>query len=313
MITRRKSLKLFGTASAAACLPLSACTTATTDKKSSFTYCLNTSTIRGQELGLVKMIEIAAEAGYNAIELWLRDIQSYLDEGNTLTELRNIIDSNSLTVENAIAFGAWIVDDPDQRGEGLLQMEKDMNTMAKLGCKRIAAPPSGFSGSGLDYQKAGERYREVIELGRKTGVMPQLEFWGPSPVLHHLGQALYIAAAADDPDVRILADAYHLYRGGSGFNGLKMMNGNILEIFHMNDYPGTIPRVELDDSDRVYPGDGIAPMKDILTDLSNMGGVKVLSLELFNQSYWEQGALEVASTGLQKMKNLVQSLSQAQA
>jgi sugar phosphate isomerase/epimerase len=307
MITRRKSLKLFGAASAASLFPLSSCTTAKKEEGSHFTYCLNTSTIRGQGQGLVETIEIAAEAGYDGVELWLNDIHAYVDQGNTLADLRKIIESNSLMVEGAIAFAAWIVDDPDQRREGLIQMEKDMNTMAELGCKRIAAPPSGFSGSILDFLKAGERYRQVIELGRRTGVMPQLEFWGPSPALHHLGQALYIAAAADDPDARILADAYHLFRGGSGFNGLKMLNGSVLEIFHMNDYPGNIPREELKDSDRVYPGDGIAPMKEILADLHKMGGTKVLSLELFNQTYWEQDASEVASTGLQKMKNLVQS------
>jgi hypothetical protein len=35
-----------------------------------------------------------------------------------------------------------------------------------------------------------------------------------------------------------------------------------------------------------------------------MGGTKVLSLELFNETYWKQDALQVANTGLQKMKRL---------
>ena len=49
-------------------------------------------------------------------------------------------------------------------------------------------------------------------------------------------------------------------------------------------------------------------MKQILTDLVNMGGEKVLSLELFNRSYWEEDPLEVARTGLQKMKQAVSGL-----
>jgi 2-keto-myo-inositol isomerase len=47
-------------------------------------------------------------------------------------------------------------------------------------------------------------------------------------------------------------------------------------------------------------------MKEIISDLYKMGGDKVLSLELFNRDYWELDALEVATTGLQKMKTLVQ-------
>jgi sugar phosphate isomerase/epimerase len=159
----------------------------------------------------------------------------------------------------------------------------------------------------MDFVAAGERFRKAIEIGRKTGVMPQLEFQGPSKSLFHLGQALFIAVAADDPDARILPDVYHMYKGGSGFNGLKMIDGKMVELFHFNDYPGNIAREDMNDSHRVYPGDGIAPMQDIITDLYRMGGTKVLSLELFNPQYWEQDALQVASTGLQKMRTLVES------
>jgi 2-keto-myo-inositol isomerase len=307
MITRRESLKLFGAATVAGLIPSNSYSTIGNSEGSDFIYCLNTSTIRGQGQGLADTLKIAAKAGYDGVELWVSDIQKYVSQGNTLAQLRKTIESNSLTVEGAIAFATWIVDDPEQRRTGLIQMEEQMNMMAELGCKRIAAPPSGFKGSDMDYIKAGERFREVIDLGRKTGVMPQLEFQGSSQSLHHLGQAMFIAAAANDRDGRILADVYHLFKGGSGFNGLKMLSGSVLELFHMNDYPGGIPIAELNDSHRVYPGDGIAPMKEIIADLYKMGGTKVLSLELFNPGYWKQDALEVASTGLRKMKNIVQA------
>jgi hypothetical protein len=40
-----------------------------------------------------------------------------------------------------------------------------------------------------------------------------------------------------------------------------------------------------------------------------MGGTKTLSLELFNKTYWEQDAMLVAKTGLQKMKTLVNAIT----
>ena len=46
-------------------------------KPGSFTYCLNTSTIRGQKVGIVKEIEIAAKAGYQGIEPWIGGISKY--------------------------------------------------------------------------------------------------------------------------------------------------------------------------------------------------------------------------------------------
>jgi 2-keto-myo-inositol isomerase len=53
------------------------------------------------------------------------------------------------------------------------------------------------------------------------------------------------------------------------------------------------------------PGDGVAPMTQILRDLALTGGETVLSLELFNRSYWEQDPLRVARLGLEKMKTAV--------
>ena len=84
-----------------------------------------------------------------------------------------------------------------------------------------------------------------------------------------------------------------------------MLKGEVIEVFHMNDYPASKAREEQGDSDRVYPGDGSAPIHQILTDLKNMGGEKVLSLELFNRVYWKEDPLQVAKTGLSKMKSLV--------
>jgi 2-keto-myo-inositol isomerase len=268
---------------------------------------LNTSTIMGQKPGLIGYLDIASKAGYDGVELWIRDIQEYLAAGNSVAGLKKYLGDSGLKFENAIGFAPWMVDDEEKRKAGMAQMEQEMELLAFLGCNRVAAPAAGVTAP-LDLFKAGERYKALLDLGRKTGVMPQLEFWGAFPFFHHLGQVLMVAAVANDPDTRILPDVYHLFRGGSGYDGLKMLNGAAIEIFHMNDFVASIPREDQADKDRVYPGDGAAPMKEILTDLKNMGGNKVLSLELFNQDYWKQDALSVAKTGLEKMRDLVQKL-----
>ena len=306
MINRRNAIKSIGLGSGLL-LTNQIASAQSSKKESQFSYCLNTSTIMGQNSGLLGNLEIAAQAGYDGVELWIRDIQAYLEAGNTLGSLRKKIKDSGLEFENAIGFAPWMVDDDQKRKAGFEQMEKEMGILAELGCKRVAAPAAGVTGQ-VDLFKAGERYRELLDLGRKTGVMPQLEFWGAFTYFHHLGQVLMVAAVANDPDARILPDVYHLFRGGSGYEGLKMLNGDLIEIFHMNDYVDTIPREKQEDKDRVYPGDGAAPFKQILTDLKQMGGKKVLSLELFNPSYWKEDPHQVARIGLSKMKKLADGI-----
>jgi sugar phosphate isomerase/epimerase len=303
MITRRNLLKTASLAAVASAIPF---TSFSNQQKeySVFRFCLNTSTIRGQKPGLLKSIEIASKAGYDGIELWVDDVKQYLSEGNSASSLKKYIADHQLKVENAIGFAPWLTGK-----EGFDQMKKDMEMMASIGCTRIAAPAAGVSADQpLNLEQAGKSYRELVALGRQTGVMPLLEFWGASKVLYNISQAMMICSLANDPDVKILADVYHLFRGNSGFESLKMLRGNVIEVFHMNDFVASIPREQQKDSDRVYPGDGAAPMKQILSDLKNMGGTKVLSLELFNEEYWKQDPLMVARTGLKKMKALAGQL-----
>jgi 2-keto-myo-inositol isomerase len=309
MLNRRELLKLSGAAAAALLFPG---INKATDipSKGPFRFCLNTSTIMGQNPGLLHTVEIAAKAGYDGMELWINDIKDYLEQGNSIQSLAKFISAKGIVVEDAISFTQWMVDDDDKRKEALAQLEQEMKMMAVLGCHRIAAPPAGVDkDKPIDFQKAGARYHEILTLGRKYKVMPQLEFWGASGTLYNFSQALAIAAAANDRDARILPDIFHLFRGGSGFDGLQLVNGKVIEIIHINDYPASKPVNEQTDSDRVYPGDGAAPIKQVLRDLRAMGGTKVLSLELFNKSYWSQDAMLVASTGLQKIKSLVNEIT----
>jgi sugar phosphate isomerase/epimerase len=131
-----------------------------------------------------------------------------------------------------------------------------------------------------------------------------LEVWGFSTNLSRLAEVLHVCAAADHPDACVLPDVYHLYKGGSNFSDLALLAGPKIPVFHINDYPSEPERSRIQDADRVYPGDGIAPLPQIFTTLQGNGFAGVLSLELFNRTYWEQDPLEVARTGLAKMKTL---------
>lgn len=273
-----------------------------------FKYCLNTATIRGQKLTLEQEIDIAGKAGYQAIEPWIEKLESYAKTGRSLNELKKRLDTYNLTVESAIGFPAWIVDDPTQRQKGLEDAKRAMDLVSQLGGKRLASPPVGATNANanIDLRQAADRYRQLLELGDKMGVVPQVEIWGFSKTLSKLGEGALVAIETGHPKACVLADVYHLYKGGSGFEGLKLLSAAGLQVFHMNDYPKLAPD-KIVDKDRVYPGDGIAPLKAILKSLINLGFQGVLSLELFNPEYYKQDALEVAKTGLQKMKAVAQS------
>jgi 2-keto-myo-inositol isomerase len=267
-----------------------------------FRYGLNTSTISGQKLPLVDEIAIVAQAGYTAIEPWVKELDEYLAAGGTLKDLDKRLRDQGLAVPNVIGFFEWDVDDAARRKKGLVEARRVMEMLAQLGCKHVAAPAFGADKVVIPVAKSVERYRKLLEVGRKTGVTPMLEVWGFSKTLVRLDEAVQIMKECGDPQACLLLDVFHLYKGGSGLGGIRELKGAALPCFHMNDYPAASGPDALDDSARVYAGDGVAPLAQLFKDLRSIGFAGVLSLELFNREYWKQDALTVAKTGLAKMK-----------
>jgi sugar phosphate isomerase/epimerase len=273
-----------------------------------FLYCLNTSTISRQKKSLVEEIEIAARAGYGAIEPWVRDLEAHVNQGGKLKDVAKRARDAGLVVADVIAFFEWIVDDDERRKKGVEEAKRCMDLAQQVGSLRIACPPAGATKqTGLDLRKAAERYRALLEIGDKIGVVPQLELWGFSTTLGRLGEAALVAVEAAHPRACVLTDVFHLYKGGSSFASLKLFSPAALQVIHMNDYPAEPARAVISDGARVYPGDGVAPLKDMLRELRSQGCRAALSLELFNETYWKQDALEVARTGLEKMRAVVRA------
>jgi 2-keto-myo-inositol isomerase len=272
----------------------------------SLRYCLNMSTVRGQKLSVPEQVDLAAKAGYDSIEPWINDLRGYVMNGGSLKDLAKRIADHGLKVDSAIGFAEWIVDDDDRRAKGLEQAKADMALVKEIGGTHIAAPPAGATKqTDLSLYKAAERYAKLLELGVSMEVIPQIEVWGFSTSLSKLGETMLVAIESKHPAAVILPDVYHLYKGGSEFHGLSLLAGSGIHCFHMNDYPADPPRATIADKDRVYPGDGVAPLTSILKTLFANGFAGTLSLELFNPEYWKQDPLVVAKTGLEKMRAAV--------
>ena len=281
-------------------------------KPAAFGQCLNTSTVRnaeGKSRPLVELIDIASRAGFRAIEPWVSEIDDYVKAGGTLPDLAKRFADAGLAVPDAIGFAEWVVEDPARRKKGLEQAKRDMDTVQCVGGTRIAAPPVGATGGKptepvIDLLAAADRYRDLWELGRTMGVTPLVEVWGFSRTLKRLGETLLVAAESGVSGAAVLPDIYHLYKGGSDFAGLSLLAPAAIGIFHVNDYPA-IERGKIGDADRVYPGDGVAPLVAVLKSLRAIGYAGYLSVELFNRGYWKLDPHAVAKTAFEKLQAVI--------
>jgi 2-keto-myo-inositol isomerase len=213
-------------------------------------------------------------------------------------------------------IGLWNAIPPtrEEFDKTLPEQRRRMRQAADLGAQHIqVVPQPRREWSEFDLKWAADRYRELLEIGlNEFNINPAMVFVEFLPGVRRMGQAAAIAIDADHPRAKIIPDVFHMYIGDSGFHGLKHLRGDFIAIFSINDAPGDVTREQLvamgtreSDARRIYPGDGVLPLKQILRDLRDIEYRGAVSLELYNPQYHQQDLLEVARTGLAKTLKVI--------
>jgi sugar phosphate isomerase/epimerase len=269
-----------------------------------FRYTLNTSTIRPTPLD--EKIRVASRAGFQGIEPWHDEIDQYLREhpDESLDTLRKRIDDAGLRVESTIALGGWIDANAGVELESVLaECRRRIEQAAVLGSLRIvASPPLGP----VERSHAASRFALLAAIGKAYDITPSMEFLGFTQGVHTLNQAWSIAAESGVETPFIVADVYHLLRGGGSIDDLLTISGHQISIFHINDLPAAPAFGEQTDHDRVMLEEGVVDLKRVIQNLRAIDYTGPLSLELFNRALWDQDPLEVARRGIDQLRRLAE-------
>ena len=265
--------------------------------------CLNTSTIRPATTA--QKVAAAAEAGYDALELWTQDLEQWVEGGNALSDLKSEIEGHGMFVINVIGLWDCMPEGDEAFNASLDLTKKRMEMAAAAGSRHIAVLPLPDR-TPFDLHYATARYRQLLELGlEEFGIHPAMEFVSVFKGLRRLGEAVQIAVDADHPEATIIPDTFHLYNGGSGFGGLRHLRGDLIASFHWNDVGAGMAPGNLKDADRIYPGEGQLPLVETLRVLRDIGYRGPLSLELFRREHWEMDPVVVAKGGIEAMRGNV--------
>ena len=262
-------------------------------------FCLNTSTIKPQPL-LCK-IELAAEAGYDGIELWINEIYEHIGRGGEVGEVERALADHGLIVPSVIAIRQW----GDQDGWEY-QLVKDEAKRrfalgARLGAPFIVATPP------LELERQDhlpERYRDLLEIGGEEGIRPTFEYISFFKSVYNLADAWRIVQETDDDDSTIILDAFHNWNSKSTIADLEAIPLEKISHYHIDDADPSIPATEQRDPDRVMIGEGQIDLAAEIAVLKAKGYDRTMSLELFNTKLWKRRPLEVIAIGLDRMKQL---------
>jgi 2-keto-myo-inositol isomerase len=135
---------------------------------------------------------------------------------------------------------------------------------------------------------------ELADISEPYGVSLAFEFLGQTDCsVQTLDLAEKIIEKVNRKSVGLVIDTFHFYAGNSSFEAIDSLDPEKLFIFHINDAEN-LPKEQLTDAQRLYPGTGILPIKEMKEHFDKIGYDRMASIEIFRPEYWEQDPFEVA-------------------
>lgn len=250
-------------------------------------------------------LEIAAETGFTALEVWAGKLETYQRE-RSLEELGGRL--------RALGVQPWCINsieditprDTSGRAEIMAQLEHMAGVARAIGAPSIVVvpgrAPAGF-GRGSAIADAVDVLRQMSDVAGKVGLA--FEFLGkPGCAVPTLDMAIEIVEAVDRPNVGMVIDTFHFYAGDSRMADLARVPMDKLFVVHVNGCEDR-PKGELTDAHRLYPGEGVIPIDEILRTLRVGGFDGMVSIEIFRPEYWEQDPRCVARTAREKAERVL--------
>ena len=96
------------------------------------------------------------------------------------------------------------------------------------------------------------------------------------------------------------------WQNPSTLDSIKTIDVEKLAVFHINDVE-PMPREKITDANRLFPGDGVIPLKEIIEAVRSTGFDGVASVEIFRPEYWKREPGSVAREALAKSKKVLQA------
>ena len=265
-------------------------------------YCLNTSTIK--PVPLLDKIKLVGEAGYDGIELWLNDVWEFVARGGEVSEVTRALGDYNLMVPSVIAMRQWGDFEGWEHQLVLDEAKRRFALGARLGAPFIVATPPLEK---EETEHLPERYGELLQIGREEGILPTFEYISFFKSVYTLEGAWKIVNESNDPDATLILDAFHNWNSASSPDTLRNIPASKISHYHIDDAGLDKEAGSQTDPDRVMPGDGQINLKAEIEILKEIGYDKTVSLELFNQEWWEKEPEETLRVGLERIKSLFEN------
>jgi 2-keto-myo-inositol isomerase len=242
-------------------------------------------------------VRAAAAAGFDYLEIWAAKLREFL-KTHSVKDLKTLFSEGGVKPLSINSIEHITFSDAPSYAQIRTECEELSSIAAAIGCPYIVVVPGRFPPGGLSSYEVIEEsvrvLRELASIAERHSVALAFEFLGQKDCsVQTLLLADEIVEKVNRRNIGLVIDSFHFYTGGSTIKMIDEMDPKRMFIFHINDAED-LPRERLTDSNRLLPGLGILPLKEIVEAFRRIGYDGVASVEIFRPEYWERDPFELA-------------------
>jgi sugar phosphate isomerase/epimerase len=268
---------------------------------------------------------VIAEAGFRGIGLRYNLLEDFLSRGGTLEQVRSLLRQHGLSFTEGAFLAEWQFNDgaplickrkreggPAEAHEVLMQaLRQFMERCAELECINITAVPALYQAG--DLAVAAEEFGSLCDLARRYGLRICLEFIAKAPQVNNMKTAHELVAAAVRGNGGLVVDTFLFHESGSRLGDLAAVPVERIFNVQLADAKD-LPRDQLNMlADRLYPGEGVAPVGEIVSLLARAGYGGFWTVEIFNAEYARLPVSEVARRAYESAGAILRAATETSA
>lgn len=270
-----------------------------------FQMAVNTVTIKPTPF--MDKLELISKVGFSGIGLWMDEIQDYLKGGFNKT-IKELLEDYVLTPVEIQVIRKWQYLSGSEQKQAFDEARDFFDKAKELGihCPVVALPSEEVG----KIRDAIKDFRCLCNLADEFGIDIAFEFFGWAKQFNNLKVAWEVVGEANCSNGGLLIDTFHFVKAGSTIEDLKKVPMEKVFLVHINDVkPLPLGIKEQSRRFRFFPGEGEAPLKEILQCFIKNGYNGFYCCEIFNENYWLENPLTILEKSKKSMEDLFRSIS----
>jgi 2-keto-myo-inositol isomerase len=242
------------------------------------------------------------QGGADAVELRQLDFKRCYEREMNDAQVIDLVKASGIKVCTVGVEYGWMFATGDESKRLFTVFRRQCESAVALGCDHLMSATGQNDGAIKD---AIPNVRTAGDIAAEFGLKLSIEFNSQHPTVNCVEVAREIVNGAGKKNVGLLLDAYHLHRSGRIGRAFEDVPPEEIVYFQFSDVPAAASVGVARPTDRLPPGKGVIPWKDVLTLLAEKGYTGYLSYEAPNPAQWDRPPLDVVKEGVEAMRKFI--------